>query len=208
MRWWDFPGCPVAMNPPSNVGDAGGISTQGTQIPHATWKLSSFATNREKPVHWRNSLRASSKIRCSQINKNKSSWGSLPSLRPWLLTAPVWLIWEGGLLAPPWSSAWAHIGHLEGNWNTDCKAHPQIWSEAWELAFLTQALKRVLLLQDHSLRSSDLTCKFLWGLNEKIDVNPPALGMVVVPHLDCALEAPRELWEVVPSITGQLNQSL
>ena len=47
----DFPGGPMLMNPPSNVGDAGGISTQGTQIPHATWKLNSFATNREKPVH-------------------------------------------------------------------------------------------------------------------------------------------------------------
>ena len=36
----DFPGGPVVKNPPSNAGDTGSISGQGTKIPHAVGQLS------------------------------------------------------------------------------------------------------------------------------------------------------------------------
>ena len=36
----DFPGGPVAKNPPSNAGDAGLILGWGTKIPHAMGQLS------------------------------------------------------------------------------------------------------------------------------------------------------------------------
>ena len=36
----DFPGGPVVKNPPSNAGDVGLISGQGTKIPHAVGQLS------------------------------------------------------------------------------------------------------------------------------------------------------------------------
>ena len=37
----------VVMNPPSNAGDVSSISGQGTKIPHATERLSPWATARE-----------------------------------------------------------------------------------------------------------------------------------------------------------------
>ena len=36
----DFPAGPVVKNPPSNAGDVGSISGQGTKIPHATGQVS------------------------------------------------------------------------------------------------------------------------------------------------------------------------
>ena len=36
----DFPGGPVVKNPPSNAGDTGWITGQGTKIPHAVGQLS------------------------------------------------------------------------------------------------------------------------------------------------------------------------
>ena len=67
----DFPGGPVAKNPPSNAGDSGSIPGQGTEVPHDAGQLSPRstttepaslnerahalwsprATTREKPVH-------------------------------------------------------------------------------------------------------------------------------------------------------------
>ena len=43
----DFPGGPVAKNPPSNAGDRGLIPGQGTKIPHATGQLSLRVTTTE-----------------------------------------------------------------------------------------------------------------------------------------------------------------
>ena len=43
----DFPGGPAVKNPPSNAGDSGSISGQGTEIPHATGQLSPHATTTE-----------------------------------------------------------------------------------------------------------------------------------------------------------------
>ena len=43
----DFPGGPVAKNPPSNAGDTGSIPGRGTKIPHATGQLSLRATTTE-----------------------------------------------------------------------------------------------------------------------------------------------------------------
>ena len=36
---WDFPGGPVVKNSPSNAGDAGSISDEGTNIPPAVGLL-------------------------------------------------------------------------------------------------------------------------------------------------------------------------
>ena len=36
---WGFPGGAVVMSPPSNAGDTGLISSQGTKIPHAAGQL-------------------------------------------------------------------------------------------------------------------------------------------------------------------------
>ena len=44
---WDFPGGPVAKNPPSNAGDAGSIPGRGTKIPHAAEHLSPRTTTTE-----------------------------------------------------------------------------------------------------------------------------------------------------------------
>ena len=44
MSSWDFPGDSAVQNPPSNAGDAGLISGQGTKIPHASGQLSPRAT--------------------------------------------------------------------------------------------------------------------------------------------------------------------
>ena len=43
----NFPGGPVAKNPPYNAGDAGSIPGQGTKIPHAMGQLSPRATTTE-----------------------------------------------------------------------------------------------------------------------------------------------------------------
>ena len=54
----NFPGGPVAKNPPSNTGDAGSIPGRGTKIPRATGQLSPpqllspHATTREKPARY------------------------------------------------------------------------------------------------------------------------------------------------------------
>ena len=46
----DFPGGPVVKNLPSNAGDVGLISGEGTKIPHAVEQLSLRATTTE-PTH-------------------------------------------------------------------------------------------------------------------------------------------------------------
>ena len=38
-HWGDLPGDPVVENPPSNAGDKGLISGQGTKLPHAMGQL-------------------------------------------------------------------------------------------------------------------------------------------------------------------------
>ena len=38
-HWGDLPGDPVVENPPSNAGDEGLISGQGTKLPHAMGQL-------------------------------------------------------------------------------------------------------------------------------------------------------------------------
>ena len=43
----DFPGGPVAKNPPYNAGDAGSVPGQGTKIPHAMGQLSPHAATTE-----------------------------------------------------------------------------------------------------------------------------------------------------------------
>ena len=43
----DFPGGPVVKNLPSNAGDVGLISGQGTKIPHALEQLSQRTTTKE-----------------------------------------------------------------------------------------------------------------------------------------------------------------
>ena len=43
----DFPGGPVAKNPPSNAEDLGLITGWGTEIPHATGQLSPSGTTGE-----------------------------------------------------------------------------------------------------------------------------------------------------------------
>ena len=43
----DFPGGPVAQNPPCNAGDTGLICGQGTKISHASGQLSLRATTAE-----------------------------------------------------------------------------------------------------------------------------------------------------------------
>ena len=63
----DFPGGPVAKNPPSNAGDAGFIPGQGTKIPRAKRKLSSRTATTE-PVPKKMILCATTQIQCSQIN--------------------------------------------------------------------------------------------------------------------------------------------
>ena len=40
MHSWDFLGVLVVKNLPCNIGDSGLIPGQGTEIPHATWRLS------------------------------------------------------------------------------------------------------------------------------------------------------------------------
>ena len=51
VNFWDFPGGPVAKNPPYNAGDASSIPGQGTKIPHATGQLSLRATTTELVRH-------------------------------------------------------------------------------------------------------------------------------------------------------------
>ena len=46
-HWGDFPGEPVVENLPSNAGDKGLISGQGTKIPHAMGQLNLSAASRE-----------------------------------------------------------------------------------------------------------------------------------------------------------------
>ena len=46
----DFPCGPVVKNPPSNAGDMGSISGQGTKIPHAMGQLSLCPATTE-PTH-------------------------------------------------------------------------------------------------------------------------------------------------------------
>jgi len=55
----DFPGGPVVKNLPSNAGDTGSVSGQGTKIPQ------------DPTCCWAISLCATSKTQCSQINKVK-----------------------------------------------------------------------------------------------------------------------------------------
>ena len=43
----DFPGGPVAENPPSSAGDAGSIPGWGTKFPHNSGQLNLSATIRE-----------------------------------------------------------------------------------------------------------------------------------------------------------------
>ena len=51
---WDFLGCSVIKNPPSNTGDMGSILDWGTKIPHATGQLILHATTREAHMpRWR-----------------------------------------------------------------------------------------------------------------------------------------------------------
>ena len=47
LTYRDFPGGPVVKNLPSNAGDVGSISGQGTKIPHATGQLSPLAATTE-----------------------------------------------------------------------------------------------------------------------------------------------------------------
>ena len=47
MDMWNFLGCPVVKNPPSNAVDTGSIPSQGTKIPHAVGKLGLRAETRE-----------------------------------------------------------------------------------------------------------------------------------------------------------------
>ena len=71
---WDFPGGPVVKNLPSNAGDVGSIPGQGTKIPHAIGQLSPRAATTD-PAHsgarlpQQKTLHATTKTRCSQINK-------------------------------------------------------------------------------------------------------------------------------------------
>ena len=46
-HWGDFPGDPVVENPPSNAGDEGLISHQGTEIPHPMGQLNLSAASTE-----------------------------------------------------------------------------------------------------------------------------------------------------------------
>ena len=46
-HWGAFPGDPVVENLPSNAGDGGLISGQGTEIPHAVGRLNLSAASRE-----------------------------------------------------------------------------------------------------------------------------------------------------------------
>ena len=45
-KWRDFPGGPVAKNPPCNAGDLGLIPDWITKIPQATGQLSPSTTTR------------------------------------------------------------------------------------------------------------------------------------------------------------------
>ena len=79
----DFLGGPVVKNLPSSVGDVGSIPGQGTQIAHATGKLSQCATTTEARVSqldilcsvtkdpaWQNEIpSAATNTQSSQINK-------------------------------------------------------------------------------------------------------------------------------------------
>ena len=47
---WDFPGGPVVMNLPSNVGDAGSVPGQGAKFPHAMGQLSQCTAARERAL--------------------------------------------------------------------------------------------------------------------------------------------------------------
>ena len=47
LSHWDFPGGLVVKSPPSNTGDMGLISGQGTKIPHALEQLSQRTTTKE-----------------------------------------------------------------------------------------------------------------------------------------------------------------
>ena len=47
LSHWDFPGGLVVKSPPSNTGDTGLISGQGTKIPHALEQLSQRTTTKE-----------------------------------------------------------------------------------------------------------------------------------------------------------------
>ena len=72
--WRYFPGGSVVENLPSNAGDTGSIPDQGTKIPHAMGKLSLHAATTEPAcsgarVPQLESPCASTKTRCSQINK-------------------------------------------------------------------------------------------------------------------------------------------
>ena len=62
---WDFPGCPVVKNLPSNVGDASSIPGQGSKIPHATGQLSPSAL---EPMH-HNERSCMLQLRLVQPNK-------------------------------------------------------------------------------------------------------------------------------------------
>ena len=63
----DFPGGPVAKNPPSNAWDMGSIPGQGTKIPHAAGLLSPHAATRERPTgHQREACTPQQRARCSQ----------------------------------------------------------------------------------------------------------------------------------------------
>ena len=50
--WGDFPGGPVAKNPPFNAGGTGAIPGQGTKILPAEKRLSLRATTTEAQVLW------------------------------------------------------------------------------------------------------------------------------------------------------------
>ena len=70
----DFPGGPVVQNLPSNAGDTGSISGWGAKIPHAVGQLSPRAATTEPARSGAHapqleSLQASTKTQCSQINK-------------------------------------------------------------------------------------------------------------------------------------------
>ena len=47
----DFPGGPVAKNPPGNAGDTGWIPSQGIKIPHALGQLLNLSTTSRESVH-------------------------------------------------------------------------------------------------------------------------------------------------------------
>ena len=44
---WDFPGGPIAKNPPSNAGDASSNPGQGTQKPLVTGQLSPLTPTKD-----------------------------------------------------------------------------------------------------------------------------------------------------------------